>query len=158
MFNWLAPELAGRRCLDLFAGTGALGLEALSRGAVSCHFIDLQTLAVQALEQILGTLRAEQRGVVIQADAVDFLKKCRSRSDDPGDSSLPFELVFLDPPFNKGLLEPALEQLNQATVLSDNAILYVESAATAPMATLPDWAEWKSKQNGGVSYALYRRR
>ena len=94
LFNWLAPHIHGARCLDLFAGTGALGLEALSRGAASAVFVERDAVAEQRLRNNVDLLGADNAEIV-SGDARDFL-----RSDSAG----PFNIVFLDPPFAGNLL------------------------------------------------------
>ena len=96
LFNWLAPVIAGSRCLDLFAGTGALGVEALSRGAARAQFVERDGRAVQALRANLARLKAAD-GRVAEADALAWLQ---------GEAE-PFDLVFLDPPFAAAAWTPA---------------------------------------------------
>ena len=99
LFNWLAPSLPGAQCLDLFAGTGVLGLEALSRGAAETTFVERDAVLVRALRERIGTLAAEAQ--VIHEDARDFLSSRPQRT---------FDVVFVDPPYAMGLA-PVLEKL-----------------------------------------------
>ena len=112
LFNWLAPSLPGARCLDLFAGTGVLGLEALSRGAASATFVERDAVLARALENSIGDLAAEAR--VCHEDAVEFLLSRPRR---------PFDVVFVDPPYATGLA-----QVMQALVgwLRPGHLVYVE--------------------------------
>ncbi len=144
LFNWLAPEIAGRHCLDLFAGSGALGLEALSRGAATCVFVDNQRRAVAHLEASLDALAAGDRGRVWAGDALEFL--------DRGLLPVDTDLVFLDPPFDSKLLDRALERL--VPLLPGDALIYLEHAVGEHPATVGGWRERRSKAAGGVVYTL----
>ena len=112
LFNWLAPSLPGARCLDLFAGTGVLGLEALSRGAAVTTFVEYDAVLVRALEDRIGALAAEAR--VFHEDALDFLASRPRR---------PFDIVFVDPPYATGLAQ-VLAKL--AAWLAPGHLVYVE--------------------------------
>ena len=147
LFNWLAPVIHGARCLDLFAGSGALGLEALSRGAAEVQFVDSDRRAVQSLRDNL-TLLKEERGKVVLGDALSFLQ---------GEPQ-PFDLVFLDPPFRKELLQPCLELLCSGGWLAENARLYIEVEQELGEPQLPQgWAMVRSKTAGQVIYGLATR-
>lgn len=148
VFNWLAPEVVGRHCLDLFAGSGALGLEALSRGAASCVFVERDRRAVRALGEVLATLRAEDRGQVVEGDAMTFLASATSRQA--------FDLVFLDPPFDAELLDTAVSGLQCAGVLGADAQVYLEYATHSAPDVPAHWECWRSKRSGNVTYELYR--
>ncbi len=147
VFNWLQPLIHGARCLDLFAGSGALGLEALSRGAAEVQFVDSDRRAVQSLKDNLALLKTS-RGNVVQGDALSFLRA----------APRPFDLVFLDPPFRKTLLAPCLEQLCHHGWLGENARLYIEVEQELGEPRLPDgWEMVRSKQAGQVIYGLAAR-
>ena len=148
VFNWLAPRIEGARCLDLFAGTGALGLEALSRGAQSAVFVEQSGIAAATLKANTELLGAE--GVVIrQADAVQYLQ---STTDGP------FDLVFLDPPFAADLNEELCRLLEERKVLCKNALVYIEQDRSKPAPAIPaGWQEIKNKMAGNVRYMLVRR-
>ena len=146
LFNWLAPVLPGARCLDLFAGSGALGIEALSRGAAEVVLVERQPLVVRALRDNLARLKAENARV----EAVDALAWLRQ----PG---TPFEMVFLDPPFGQGLLEPVCAMLEQNGWLADFALIYLEAAMDQPVSSLPvQWTIQREKTAGAVAYRLAR--
>jgi 16S rRNA (guanine966-N2)-methyltransferase len=147
LFNWLAPEIVGMRCLDLFAGSGALGLEALSRGAAHCQFVEQQGQAAGVLRQALVALGAGPRGEVQQEDANKFLHRA-------GDEQ--FDLLFLDPPFASNLLDAVLEQLTDSPLLSENALIYLEYAPGQNPITPVGWEQYRSKKSAGVIYELYR--
>jgi 16S rRNA (guanine966-N2)-methyltransferase len=149
LFNWLAPEIHGRHCLDLFAGTGALGLEALSRGAASCQFVESQRTAASLLEQALQTLNARDRGAVYNGDGLAYLRRAQPQQA--------FDLIFLDPPFQSDLLGAVLPVLNESVAVSPEALCYLEYAPGAEPRVTESWERWRSKRSGGVVYELYRR-
>jgi 16S rRNA (guanine966-N2)-methyltransferase len=147
LFNWLAPVIHGARCLDLFAGSGALGLEALSRGAAEVIFVDSDRRAVQSLRENLALLK-DERGSVVQADALSFLRA----------GPRTFDVVFLDPPFRKELLQPCLELLCHNDWLSETARLYLEVEQELGEPQLPaGWDMVRSKKAGQVIYGLATR-
>jgi len=144
VFNWLQPLIAGARCLDLFAGSGALGLEALSRGAAEVLFIERNPRAVRALQENLALLQAGN-GRVQQGDALAYLR---------GPATL-FDVVFLDPPFRQNLLDPALALLAEGGWLAPGARIYIELEAELGAPVLPEgWELLRSKQAGQVAYHL----
>jgi len=168
LFNWLQDRIAGARCLDLFAGSGALGLEALSRGAAEVVFVEQQRAACAAIEQLLRLWRspAGVRGVattprtgttpgtaatpgtasVLCADALRYLGTSRPR---------PFEVVFLDPPYEAGLLPATAAALENGWLASD-ARIYVEHARRGALPTLPrSWRELRAGRAGEVGYHLF---
>lgn len=146
LFNWLAPQLADRRCLDLFAGTGALGIEALSRGAAHCDFVERNGDAAQRLRDALSTLDARPLGQVFETDALTFMES----------GAGPWDLVFVDPPFHSDLLERTLASLDRAP-LAEDALIYLECAATTPAPDLPGWQCLREKTAGDVRYGLWER-
>ena len=149
LFNWLAPHVAGSRVLDPFAGSGALLLEALSRGASSGLACELNPLAVQALRHNLTLLRCE-RAEVRSGDALNLLASAPAQ---------PFDLVFLDPPFRRDLLLPAAQLLETHGWLSDGAWIYCESEQAPSTLGLPEsWQLHREKQAGQAHYLLWRRR
>lgn len=148
LFNWLAPEISGARCLDLFAGSGALGLEALSRGAGSCQFVDAAKAAAQRIEAHL-TLLSCRDAKVICADALHWLKQA---------APSPFNMVFLDPPFRQDLLGDCCALLDSNGWLAARAWIYIESATDEPMPAVPStWRLHRDKSAGQVAYRLFFR-
>ena len=147
LFNWLAPEIQQARCLDCFAGSGALGLEALSRYAESATLLELEKAVAQQLTQNLQTLKANN-AQVIQTDTLSWLAQ----------QGEPYHIVFIDPPFRQGLLEQTLQLLEANRWLADDALIYVESEVEhgAPAAPL-SWHLHREKIAGQVAYRLYRR-
>lgn len=147
LFNWLAPVLPGARCLDLFAGSGALGIEALSRGAAEVVLVEHQPVAVRALRENLARLNAENVRVEM-ADALAWLRQPATL----------FEIVFLDPPFGQGLLKPVCAMLETAGWLADAAWIYLEAEAELDRSPWPvSWMIYREKAAGAVSYRLARR-
>jgi 16S rRNA (guanine966-N2)-methyltransferase len=146
LFNWLAPVIGGVQALDLCAGTGALGIEALSRGAGRVQFVERDARAAQALRANLARLKAEG-GTVALADAAAFL-------DGP---ATPFGLVLLDPPFDAQLWTPLAQRLEAGGWLAPGAWVYVESPRGLEPALPPNWNLHREGRAGEVRYALYRR-
>jgi 16S rRNA (guanine966-N2)-methyltransferase len=146
LFNWLAPVIDGARCLDLCAGTGALGIEALSRGAASVQFVERDTRAAQALRDNLARLKAVN-GEVAALDAAQFLRGAPRVQD----------LVFLDPPFALELWPVLTLQLEQGGWLAAQAWIYVESPRATVPAVPPNWQLYREGHAGEVRFALYRR-
>ncbi|WP_426446379.1 16S rRNA (guanine(966)-N(2))-methyltransferase [Siccibacter colletis] len=147
LFNWLAPHMVDARCLDCFAGSGALGLEALSRYAAQATLIEMERGVAQQLSQNLATLKASH-GQVVNANTLEFLSK-------PGQ---PFNIVFIDPPFRKGLLDQTVTLLEQNGWLADNALIYIESEVEGGLPPLPaSWQPHREKIAGQVAYRLFIR-
>lgn len=146
LFNWLAPTIEGSRCLDLFAGSGALGLEALSRGASQVVFVEKSARAAAMLEESISTLQAT--GVeILQMDAMDYLRG----------GPQAFDIVFLDPPFGADLSGDLCRLLDERGWLASGAMLYLEQQRKRPLPDLPDgWAVLREKTAGQVRYALVK--
>lgn len=139
LFNWLGQDLTGRHCLDLFAGSGILGLEAASRGAERVTLVERNARVAHALQQSMNTLAAT-RVELVRGDALEFVRSTVGR----------YDVVFLDPPYNQGWLarlEPLLGRLVQP-----DGWLYVESEA--PLAQLGDWRTVKQGKAGQVNFHL----
>ena len=146
LFNWLAGATADARCLDLFAGSGALGLEALSRGASHCTFVDAADTSIDNIRQHLDTLACQQAHI-FKMDALRWLQQAQDQA---------FDIVFLDPPFGKGLLGSCCEQLASSGLLTDGAQIYVEAAVHEEEPVMPSaWTLCKDKQAGAVRYRLF---
>jgi 16S rRNA (guanine966-N2)-methyltransferase len=149
LFNWLQFELAGARCLDLFAGSGALGFEALSRGAAEVVFVERDPASAREISEMLVRLRCD-RGRVEQVDALAWVK----RGPPPG----PFDIVFLDPPYGEAWLPVLTEELERGGWLAPGAWVYLEDTAARGEPTLPaGWTLLRSKRAGDVGYHLARR-
>ena len=147
VFNWLAPGIHGARCLDLFAGTGALGLEALSRGAGATVFVERSPVAARQLQSNVDVLGADG-ATVLQLDALDYLR---------GAAGPKFDIVFLDPPFAADLLGETCRLLAEQRLLANGALVYLEQDQSKPDPELPDdWVVEKNKTAGMVRYMLVR--
>lgn len=148
IFNWLVPVIHGARCLDLFAGSGALGLEALSRGAAFTTFVDSHKKVTQALIAHLDLLNANEYAEVLQIDSVKFLKS----------TAQPYDLIFLDPPYHLDFMQKVIPLLEMNGWLADNAMLYLEIEKCQSLPELPEnWQQLKDKTAGEVSYFLFQR-
>jgi len=146
LFNWLAPVIDGARCLDLCSGTGALGIEALSRGAAGVQFVERDARVAQSLRANLARLEAGA-GQVAVLDAGLFLQG----------AAQPYDLVFLDPPFALDLWPALARQLEQGGWLAARGWVYVESPRGLAPALPPNWQLHREGQAGEVRFALYRR-
>jgi 16S rRNA (guanine966-N2)-methyltransferase len=147
LFNWLGQWLDGKRCLDLFAGSGALGFEAASRGAARVVMVENDRGAFAALQEAKSLLQAEQVDLHF-GDALEYLRRGGER----------FDVVFLDPPFRQNALAVALESLPER--LAEGARIYIEAEAPldpeAPQ--LAAWREIRRARAGQVSYQLLEMR
>jgi len=146
-FNWLAPYIAGVRCLDLYAGTGVLGIEALSRGAAQVDFIERDARLAQALRENLARLHQES-GHVRSTDALTVLRESPTQ---------PCDLVFLDPPFASNLWDESARLLEANAWLAPAALVYVETPRGQALHLPSAWQLHREGHAGAVRYALYRR-
>lgn len=147
LFNWLAADIQGARCADLFAGTGALGLEALSRGAVHCDFVDSAPATLRQISKNLGALGATERGNCIASTAKDALEQ----------AGAPYDIVFLDAPFQSGLVEPTVNALSRFQTLREGALVYIEThVKEGALITPEEWHLHRDKRAGAVAYRLYQ--
>jgi len=148
LFNWLAPEIQGARCLDLFAGSGALGIEALSRGASISAMVERDSKAATQLKANLEILKAEA-GRIINADALSLLQK--------GNSDEPYHIIFIDPPFQLNLWQAVIDALETGNWLAENATIYIESGRDTNYQPPINWQLHRDKHAGAVSYRLFYR-
>jgi 16S rRNA (guanine966-N2)-methyltransferase len=150
LFNWLQGRIVGRRCLDLYAGSGALGLEALSRGAAHCVFVDRDVQALAALGALLRDWGAATNEAQLeQSDALQYLAH----------AAQPVDLVFLDPPFAGDELAPSIARLEAQGWLAPGGLIYVEHPRSVPVPAPPAaWQALRSGSAGAVGYDLYERR
>lgn len=144
-FNWLAPIIEGARCLDLYAGSGSLGFEALSRGAARVVFVDRNPVVLRCITDALAVLGCT-RGETVGMDAMGFLEGAVA----------PFDVVFLDPPYRQGLLQPALQQLEARGWLRPGACVYLEHEPGIDPPLPPGWRLLRSAAAGQVRYHLAR--
>ena len=149
LFNWIQADIVNSRCLDLFSGSGALGIEALSRGAETTTFIESDFETANCLEKNLRILNAEN-GVVVRADAMSWLESQKNIE--------PFGFVFLDPPFKKNILLDCISLLESNYMIPNNGIIYIETETEINLEQLPlTWRLKQKKQAGRVSYCLYHK-
>lgn len=148
LFNILQFELAGRRVLDLFAGSGQLGIEALSRGAASAVFVDCRKEAIQVIRENLNHTKLAPLAEVVQADYLAYLSACRSR----------FDLILLDPPYAEIFLENALQKISEIDILSDGGIIVTERPIDKPSAgDFRGFTRSKDYKYGKTYITVYRR-
>lgn len=146
LFNWLMPVLPGARVLDLFAGSGALGLEAVSRGAAHATLIERDANLAGTLRETCARLPGGEAVEIVHGDALAWLQQAHAAG---------YDIAFVDPPFAAGLWTSVLQRLPDA--LAADAWLYLESPATASPAPPPDWRLHREGRTREVHYALYRR-
>jgi 16S rRNA (guanine966-N2)-methyltransferase len=146
LFNWLQPTIANARVLDLFAGTGALGLEALSRGAREAVLVESAPEVAEPLRKVIERLDATAQATVVRADALRWLQAPLHGR---------FDIVFIDPPFDAGLWSKVLDSL--PPWLSADAWIYLESPLAQPPPMGPGWIPQREGRTREVRYALYRR-
>lgn len=147
LFNWLMPEIQGARVLDLFAGSGALGIEALSRGAGFCLSLEKHSLVAASILENLKKLGVTQAKVVA-SDTIQYLQQ--------GNQGEPFNLIFMDPPFALNLWDKTAEALTQSNWLANEAWVYVETPRDFLWQAPVNWHLYRDKQSGQVRYRLYK--
>ena len=146
LFNWLMPVIEGASCLDLFCGSGALGLEALSRGADRVMFVDKNRQAIRSIKDAC-TLVGTSKAGFYDGDARDYLKKPPQLMD----------IVFIDPPYQSRLQAELARQLEESGWLKPNAWIYIEHDGQLDESALPaSWNRYRDKKAGQVNYSLYR--
>ncbi|WP_434357832.1 16S rRNA (guanine(966)-N(2))-methyltransferase RsmD [Parasalinivibrio latis] len=147
LFNWLMADIYQAKCLDLFAGSGGLGFEALSRQAEKVTLLEFDSKAAGQLKQNLAALNTTS-GKVVQTDTLAYLTK-------PGQ---PYDIVFIDPPFRRDMLATVFDLLEQNGWLADNAMIYVEAESELGQLQVPvSWSLHREKTAGQISYRLYQR-
>lgn len=148
-FNIIQFDIEGRSVLDLFAGTGQLGIEALSRGARRAVFVDLAAAAAAVIRQNLGTVGFADHAQVVQSDWRAFLSACREK----------FDLIFLDPPYREDLLENALETIAAIDILSEHGIIVCESPWDKQLPELaPPYEKGRDYKYGKIKITLYHKK
>ena len=146
LFNWLSPTIRNANCLDLFSGSGALGFEALSRGAASVVMCDNNSTIISTLKEHADLLKTN-KGVYLQTDALSFLDRNTEQ----------FDLIFLDPPFDSDLLVKCIELIGSQNILKQDAMIYVEASSKQELPTIPgNWELHRNKKAGDVAYYLFK--
>ncbi|WP_456378891.1 16S rRNA (guanine(966)-N(2))-methyltransferase RsmD [Thiolapillus sp.] len=149
LFNWLQGETEGASCLDLFAGSGALGLEALSRGAQMVRFVDQSRAVIRQLEQNVQLLNLQERAEIVAADGMKLLRKEADRQ---------FDMVFLDPPFARDWLASACLDLERNGWLKPTSWVYLEQDSRQSWPPVPaDWQLHREARAGQAACRLFRR-
>ena len=148
LFNIVQFEIPGRQVLDLFAGTGQLGIEALSRGAERCVFVDQRRDAAALVRENLKLTGLGEKGRVIQGDSLAYLHTCREK----------FHVIFLDPPYQSGLLEKAMETIAAFDILREHGIMVCESPLEQVLPELPQpYERGKDYRYGKIKLTVYRK-
>jgi len=151
LFNWLQQDIYGSRCLDLFAGSGALGFEALSRGAAYALLLEKNSQAAHQLTQHKQRLKAENCDIQ-QIDAVTWLQNFAAARQKSA-----FDIIFLDPPYALNLIPECLQLLEKNACIRDGGLLYFEQPQhQEPVSVSTRWREIRHKRSGQVSYSLLR--
>lgn len=148
LFNWLLPVLPGARVLDLFAGSGALGLESLSRGAATTTLVERDAGLIANLRSVAARLEGGEAAEIIQADALAWLPRAKAEGRR-------YDIVFVDPPFTDNLWGAAIDGLQ--ALLADDAWLYIEAPATRDVAMPASWRLYREGGTRDVAYRLWRR-
>ena len=152
LFNWLMCEVHNTNCLDLFAGSGALGFESLSRGAKYVQFVEYSRDAADTIQNNFDQLKVNcetTRAALDNSEALKYLA---------GATSVRFDIVFLDPPFNSDLIVPAAELLEAKSWLSDDAVIYIECDAAKDLSGLPpSWMKRKQAKVGQSAFYLFQK-
>ena len=148
LFNWLQPWIPTADCIDLFAGTGALGFEAASRGAASIVMVEKHPRALQVLRQSIELLQAIQ----VQLQAGGAMSQIEGLKPDS------FDIAFVDPPFDSNLGAVVLERLDKSACIRRGGFVYVESPANTSIPAPEGWSVWRDQQMGEVRMQLFRRK
>ena len=148
MFIALQFDIEGRRVLDLFAGTGQLGIECLSRGAESAVFVDRRADAVKLIRENLKVTELTDRAQVVAGDSMEYLSRLREK----------FDIIFLDPPYEAELLEPAIAHIARFDILNPHGIIVAECPAGRPLPALePPYRIHRTYRYGKIGVTVYRR-
>lgn len=148
LFSIIQFEIAGRRVLDLFAGTGQLGIEALSRGAESAVFVDFSQPAVKLVKENIRRAKMEDCAQVVQSDYESYLRSCRQK----------FDIVFLDPPYAEKFLENSLKTISEIDILRDGGIIICEKPVEKPLeGEFPGLIRQKEYRYGKTAIVLFRK-
>ena len=147
LFSMLTGYVYGGKALDLFAGSGALGIEALSRGADSCVFIDMGADAISSINSNLEHTKLKDKATVLKTDSLKYLETCKET----------FDIIFIDPPYNKGLAEKALEIIERRNLLAPDGIVSVErDESEGEIEGLFRLNCIKNKKYGRISLKIYK--
>lgn len=148
LFNWLMPFIVGAKCLDLFAGSGALGFEALSRGAQFTCFVDSHPQAIAALRVNAEKLAIEPNRLAILRGLVPEKQLLLPEA--------PFDIIFLDPPFHQNLLPPSVRWLTRLALLMPGALIYMEMEKEEHFILPEGWEIFRKQETASLIYQLVR--
>jgi len=149
LFNWLQSDIKGAACLDLFAGSGALAVEACSRGAKHATCLEFDSETAASIQKNIERLNANEI-ILLQQNALVFLKNNKTNNK--------YDVVFLDPPFKENLLDTSIALLESNSWLTTRALIYIESDQPLERYSLPqNWMLVKQKKAGHVYYGLCQR-
>ena len=150
IFNIIQFDLEGRRVLDLFGGTGQLGIEALSRGAAHCTFVEQRRDAVALIRENVKACQLQENARIIQGEALSFLVSCREK----------FDVILLDPPYHTDLLERCMEAIVMFDILSEHGIMVCESPAERQLPEMPEtyFEVPRSYRYGKIKLTVFRRK
>lgn len=147
LFNWISPYLHDAVCLDMFAGSGSLGFEALSRYGSSCTFIEQNKQAAQQIRNNLQLLKLDEHGQVCVGDALSLVPSLKQK----------FDVIFIDPPFNQALVPEVINVIHQHQLLSEQGLVYIECELENSQYEVPqNWLCIKERQTKQLSYRLYQ--
>ncbi len=150
LFNWLQNDIYDSYCLDLYSGSGALGFEALSRGAAHVTMVDNNRQVYQQLTKNMSLLNCDNVDISC-ISAMDFLSTATIKN--------PYQIVFLDPPFKQNLLDTICKKLEQHNILSANCLIYIEAEKMLQLTAIPEnWTQLKEKKTGQLAYYLFQRK
>lgn len=161
LFNWLMADIRGAKVLDLFAGTGALGLEALSRGAQSAKFLETNRTTAARLRDNLSLLNADPSSV-LEMDSLHWLQQYSIDQLPPIAESKPplkqaYDIVFIDPPFDLNLWETCIKNLLNSSLISKNSLIYIEKPKSVAINIPNALQQLKSKNAGAIHASLYQK-
>ena len=139
LFNILQSEIAGSRVLDLFAGSGSIGIEALSRGAKEAYFVENNKRAAACIRENLEFTKLKEDAVVMECDFLTALRRLEGRG-------IQFDLIFMDPPYRKGYEEQVLQYLDSSKLIKEDTLLIIEAALTTQLKEVEEWGFFVEKE------------
>lgn len=146
LFNIIQPYIPAENVLDLFGGSGALGIEALSRGSKHCVFVDIDKSAIDIITKNAEKARLSDKADIIKEDVFSYLGRCRES----------FDIVFLDPPYNKGFLDKVLEWIYKRNLLKENGIVVVEGEVGGESVENPHFLCFNERKYGKTTVSLFK--
>ena len=147
LFNWLLNDLDKKKCLDMYAGTGSLGLEAISRGAKEVVFIEKQKDLCKSIESLVKKLSIQSKSIVINANSTSFDFNVLGNK---------FDLIFLDPPFHENLIQKSLDIISRNELLTEDGLIYIECEKDLKIESLiTDFSQIKKAKGGETKFYLY---